>query len=70
MDKDISVIIRTKNEEKHIGYCVSKSAVVQMTRYLAVHLAPDFRVNCVAPGGVTFKPTNEHSKPNETRERN
>ena len=22
MDKDISVIIRTKNEEKHIGYCI------------------------------------------------
>tara|TARA_R110002020_G_scaffold37239_1_gene112470 strand:+ start:56585 stop:57280 length:696 start_codon:yes stop_codon:yes gene_type:complete len=51
-----------EGKEKHIGYCISKSGVIQMTRYLAVHLAPKFRVNCVAPGGVTFKPTNEHSK--------
>jgi NAD(P)-dependent dehydrogenase (short-subunit alcohol dehydrogenase family) len=51
-----------ENKEKHIGYCVSKSGVVQLSRYLAVHLAPNIRVNCVAPGGVTFKPTTEHSK--------
>ena len=27
-----------------------------------MHLAPNIRVNCVAPGGVTFKPTTEQSK--------
>lgn len=37
---------------KHIGYCISKAGVISMTKYLAVHLAPKIRVNCIAPGGV------------------
>ena len=43
------------DNQKHIGYGVSKSAVVQLTKHLAVHLAPNIRVNCVAPGGVKFE---------------
>jgi len=39
---------------KHIGYCVSKAGVILMTKYLAVHLAPKYRVNCISPGGVLF----------------
>lgn len=38
--------------EKHIGYSISKAAVIQLTRHLAVHLAPDIRVNCLVLGGV------------------
>jgi NAD(P)-dependent dehydrogenase (short-subunit alcohol dehydrogenase family) len=38
--------------EKHIGYGLSKAAVIQLTRHMAVHLAPNIRVNCIAPGGV------------------
>ena len=39
---------------KHIGYSVSKAGVINMTKFLATHLAPGIRVNCVAPGGVEF----------------
>ena len=51
-----------KKQEKHIGYCVSKGAVVQLTKYLAAHLGPKIRVNCIAPGGVNFNPSDEDSK--------
>lgn len=37
---------------KHAGYAASKAGVIGLTKYLAVHLAPKIRVNCVAPGGV------------------
>ena len=40
---------------KHIGYSVSKAGVINLTKYLATHLSPSIRVNCVAPGGVKFK---------------
>ncbi len=41
--------------EKHIAYGISKIGVVQLTRHLSTHLAPNFRVNCIAPGGVKFE---------------
>ena len=40
---------------KHIGYTVSKAGVINLTKFLATHLAPNIRVNCVAPGGVEYK---------------
>jgi NAD(P)-dependent dehydrogenase (short-subunit alcohol dehydrogenase family) len=33
-------------------YCASKDGVVNMSRDLAMELAPDIRVNCVCPGAV------------------
>lgn len=33
-------------------YCASKGAVVQLTRSMAMELAPDVRVNCVCPTTV------------------
>ena len=38
--------------EKHIGYGVSKAAVNQVTRHLAVQAAPNFSVNTIILGGV------------------
>lgn len=34
------------------AYCASKSAVIGLTRGLAVELAPDVRCNVVCPGGI------------------
>ncbi len=37
---------------KHAAYSISKAGVINLTKFLATHLAPNIRVNCVAPGGV------------------
>ena len=47
---------------KHIGYSVSKAGVINLTKFLATHLAPNIRVNCVAPGGVKHKQGKEFIK--------
>lgn len=47
---------------KHIGYSVSKAGVINMTKFLATHLAPNVRVNCIAPGGAEFDQDNEFIK--------
>ena len=45
--------------EKHIGYSISKGAILQLTRHLAIHLSSsNIRVNCVVPGGIEFQPSN------------
>ena len=37
---------------KHIGYTITKSGVIGMTKYLATYLAPKIRVNAIVPGGI------------------
>ena len=34
------------------AYCAAKAGVVNLTRQLALDLAPEVRVNCIAPGFV------------------
>jgi NAD(P)-dependent dehydrogenase (short-subunit alcohol dehydrogenase family) len=41
-----------KGFTKHIGYTISKSSVIGMTKYLATYLAPKIRVNTIVPGGI------------------
>jgi NAD(P)-dependent dehydrogenase (short-subunit alcohol dehydrogenase family) len=41
---------------------VSKAGVINLTKFLATHLAPNIRVNCVAPGGVEHNQDEEFKK--------
>ena len=49
-------------KHKHVGYVTSKAAVLQLTKYLAAHLSPRIRVNCVVPGGVLHDQSKEFIK--------
>lgn len=37
---------------KDIAYGVSKAGVINLTKYLAIHLSPNINVNCIIPGGI------------------
>ena len=41
-----------RGEAGYSGYAATKAGIIGMTKSLAVELAPDFRVNTVAPGWV------------------
>ena len=41
--------------DKNLAYCVSKAGVIHLTKYLAVHLAPNIQINCISPGGILDK---------------
>ncbi|HUL08647.1 MAG TPA: SDR family oxidoreductase [Candidatus Acidoferrum sp.] len=36
----------------NVAYCAAKGGLVTLTRALAIELAPDIRVNCIAPGAM------------------
>ncbi len=50
------------DSHKDIGYTISKFGVIGMTKYLAVHLAPKIRVNCISPGGIQQNQSKEFIK--------
>lgn len=39
---------------RHAAYCMSKAALVAATRALALDLAPEVRVNAIAPGAILW----------------
>ena len=39
---------------KHPAYSISKAGGINLTKFLATHLAPNIRVNSISPGGVEF----------------
>ena len=43
-----------EGSHKHPAYSISKAGVINLTKFLATHLAPNIRVNCIAPGGARF----------------
>ena len=44
--------VKFLGSKKDVAYGVSKEAVINLTKYLAIHLAPKIRVNCIVPGGI------------------
>ncbi len=49
---NLSSVAGLQGSEEGAAYCASKGGVVNLTRALAMELAPDIRVNCVCPGWV------------------
>lgn len=50
-----------EGSHKDPAYGVSKAAVSNLTKYLAVH-APKFNINCIVPGGVENKQSESFKK--------
>lgn len=51
LSPDFRIYNDNKEEYNSSAYGITKSAILQMTRYYATHLAP-IRVNSVSPGGI------------------
>ena len=50
---------------RHTVYCMAKAALIMMTRSLALELAPDVRVNAIAPGAILWP---ESGKPDADKD--
>lgn len=54
-DPSIALVSSFWGREGHAffsPYCASKAAMISLTQSIAAELAPDIRVNCVAPGNI------------------
>ena len=61
---NIADIYADKPLKNHSLYCMAKAGNVMMTKSLALELAPDVRVNGIAPGAILWPetPTNDTQK--------
>lgn len=58
---NITDIYALRPQPKHPIYCASKAALLGMTKALALDLAPDVRVNAIAPGPILWAEKNDPS---------
>jgi pteridine reductase len=50
----IADIFGVNPKPQHTIYCMAKAALLMMTKSLALELAPDVRVNAIAPGAILW----------------
>lgn len=62
---NIADIFGQMPKPKHTVYCMAKAALIMMTRSLALELAPDVRVNAIAPGAILWP---ESGKPDAEKD--
>lgn len=62
---NIADIFGQTPKPRHTVYCMAKAALIMMTKSLALELAPDVRVNGIAPGAILWP---EGGKPNAEKD--
>ncbi len=62
---NIADIFGQTPKPRHTVYCMAKAALIMMTRSLALELAPDVRVNAIAPGAILWP---ESGKPDAEKD--
>jgi pteridine reductase len=61
---NITDIHSERPRKNYSAYCASKAALVAASNSLAIDLAPDVRVNCVAPGAIVWASSEDQIEQN------